>query len=278
MLSIIFALPFIIAPLETEASPPVTQDKKEDQPKKDEKPTSDKPPNPSTGAVLVEVKTPIEIKTPVHVEDSTQRKSKSFHDVLSDPERAPDWILVIVGIGATAGAIWNAILLRKQIALATSPRLYVSGVRASNFGTDKSNPTFFVTIRNDSQATAHNVRVSIRFESILTNIAYIKDPQIVTIAANAIQEYYICWAGATLSDVTFKTVTSAETPLRITGYFQEENKDPVTYCYKYNAWTGYKPPDVPEFIPCEFDMSRTVATGISGVTATATVGGLEKES
>jgi hypothetical protein len=87
--------------------------------------------------------------------------------------------------------------------------------------------------------------------------------------------------GVTLSAESYNTLTSFETPLRITGYFQEQNKNRVTYYYKYNSWVGHRPADVPEFVPCDFIMSRAIITPVIleplSLTSSADTSGPSKE-
>jgi len=61
--------------------------------------------------------------------------------------------------------------------------------------------------------------------------------------------------------------------LRVSGYFRHDgtNKE---YCYKYYLYGAInvpRPEDLPQFVPCDFDSTRTVSIGgISRGSSTAT--------
>jgi hypothetical protein len=146
----------------------------------------------------------------------------------------------------------------------TNPRLRVAEVVAEPFEVGKR-PFYIVTIANDGQFAATNVRfyMSIKIGDE-TPMEWI-DVQIVTIPANG-REHYFIHSSFWLSQEQFDSFDTAGVPLKVEGFFDYKPIGITNFCYKYVPVQGeYRPPKVPQFVTCDFTPRLNTTLRISGI-------------
>lgn len=145
----------------------------------------------------------------------------------------------------------------------TDPRLRVAEVVAESFEVGKR-PFYIVTIANDGLLAAMNVRIHMSIE--IGNekpMDWIHD-QVVTIPANG-REHYFIHSSSWLGQEQFDSFEKAGIPLRVVGFFEYPPKRITNFCYKYVPLQGeYRPPKVPQFVPCDFTPRLNTTLRIQG--------------
>lgn len=135
----------------------------------------------------------------------------------------------------------------------TDPRLRVSKVRIENFEAGTS-PIFIVTIANDGLIDATGVELHIGIKMGTDKEFNWIDPQTVMIPARG-EESYPVDSGAQLEQEHiegFNKTVPIEVRVRV-KYWPGSPTEPKEFCYKYLPWRGDRPPDIPQFVPCDFN-------------------------
>lgn len=174
---------------------------------------------------------------------------------------------------------WNAMREGLEIERAkTNPRLRIAEVRAVNFEVGKR-PVYILTIANDGLLAATGVRLHMGVEMDTDKeLDWIHDP-IVTIPASGKESYFIR-SSSWLEQEQLVGFNNA-VALKVVGYFEYSPVGRTDFCYRYVPWDEQRPPDVPQFVPCDFDPRLNTTLRIqSAVMAIGSVGavgvGIEK--
>lgn len=196
---------------------------------------------------------------------------KAIGDLIFTPSQWPNiGLMFLAGLAAVFALCAylatrrQAIAAEQQLALATTPRLYVDGVRASDFESGKQ-PVFFVKIANAGPIAAEQVAINIRVEPDPHYIGakYSDGVHIIMIPANGYREYFIKVSEVLTDNILDELNFRQLWQLRVTGYFEYGGKQ-TKYCYKYNPSGNPRPEGLPQFIPCDFNTQRTIIKMLSG--------------
>jgi hypothetical protein len=169
-----------------------------------------------------------------------------------------DWALFVVGgLGVLFGISTLKALkrqtaaLEREVAFATSARVYVDGLDVTNF-TPGQEPMFFLNIGNAGRVAAENVEVHIEISHTNGRTTPVK-PNIIAIPAESVRPYFV--RGSFV--IPDGPIGLVGWELSITGTVTHKGHQPITVCYKYNPWlANERPPGVPLFVPCDFDQRR----------------------
>lgn len=167
---------------------------------------------------------------------------------------------------------WDAMNQGLEIERAkTNPRLRIAEVTAENFEVGKR-PVFTVTIANDGLIAATGVRIHMSIEiDDERPMDWIHDP-IVTIPASG-REHYFIHSSFWMTQVQLDSFDNAGVSLRVVGLFEYAPIGITNFCYKYVPMQGeYRPPKIPQFVPCDFTPRLNTTLRISGMVATAGIG------
>jgi hypothetical protein len=178
----------------------------------------------------------------------------------------------IAAVGAIAAYYANrreANAAEGQLRIATSPRIYIDGIRVSNFGPGLQ-PVFFLRIGNVGPAQAEDVRVSIGVTHGHGETKPVAEWNPIHVPANSFRDYY--FPVGFLLPMEMSELESWN--LKVEGMVTLETES-KSYCFKYNHWNGPRPDGVPLFIPCDIDLRRNVSATFNGVSATGAVGGVK---
>ncbi len=170
--------------------------------------------------------------------------------------------------------LFQTYIYRRQtriMGVAYDPRLQITSVRVVNLKPEEE-PIFIVSVKNigaiDARGVVVNLRVSFGrpVESILAQ--KLSEPQTVTIAAGQEQTYAIPWDQPVKQGHIDRL---NKVPLIVSGFIKLRDEKEREFCYRYYPLKGERPPGVPEFIPCDFDirLTRIVTPGTAGLKVTA---------
>jgi hypothetical protein len=238
-------------------APPVERQKKAaDKTAADERP--EQPAAPSR----------VTIDGPVTVVNKPDPKQEEREAEQRAQTKLQNWIngitLVLLGL-ATAGA-WAAYvasrrsaiadeeqarLLKRQVDIASSARVYEMGVTATNFAPGKE-PVFFLHIANAGPVPAENVKVYVSIVHANGHTLPAQENSIL-IPANGFRDYDVRASFLLPNDLTELDGWN----LKVLGSITHATGI-ITFCYKYNHWAE-RPAGVPMFVPCDFDHRRHVA-------------------
>jgi hypothetical protein len=179
-------------------------------------------------------------------------------------DRAKFWVEGLLSAGVLSVVIVQAVIYSKQWkAMASSldieraksnPRLRISRVRVENLKVG-SEPTFIVTITNDGLIDATGVRLHIDVKlGDDKELNWNRDP-VVMIPARGSESYPVRFRSK-LSHENVVGFIEQGVPLRVEGYFTYwPDGSTRFFCYKYFPWHGEteRPPDIPQFVPCDYD-------------------------
>jgi hypothetical protein len=166
------------------------------------------------------------------------------------PSTWPVWSLTLVVIGAIVVGFRAVALVRRQIQVATQPRLHLEGIRFTGLVAG-ARPVFFVRIGNAGSTDAHGVRVSI---SALYQGGGGKTgaPQTMTIPAHSNREFFLRWQNA-LTTAVRDDILGGSSKLCVKVAVEYGKGEPEKHCYQFHPWGGDRPPGVPDFVPCDLD-------------------------
>jgi hypothetical protein len=140
------------------------------------------------------------------------------------------------------------------LSIAIEPRLRITNVRIVNLKAEER-PTFIIWIINEGATDAKNVKFYMR-AAIGTEEQHWSREQIITIPARKEEHYWIAWS-STLGQNDIDAINSS-IPVKVTGYFNIENRGQQEFCYRYYPWKNRRPRDISQFIPCDFNPGLTV--------------------
>jgi hypothetical protein len=170
---------------------------------------------------------------------------------------------------AADAAKFNAETAATHLLAATSPRLYLDGVRVVNFEPEQE-PVFFLIIANAGPVQAENVRVFIEVTHNGGGTRPTGDGNTILVPANGRREYD--FRASFILPKRMVEVNGWNLTVRGSVSLGDES---ISYCYKYNQWSGPRPDGVPIFVPCDYDVRRTVSVAITGVVGHGSVGKLK---
>jgi hypothetical protein len=194
-------------------------------------------------------------------------------------------VQTVITLIAVLAAFWTLIALKQQVnanvdaartaerqlLAATSPRIYVEGVRVVNFNPDEE-PVFFLRIANAGPVQAENVLVFIEVTYRTGGIRPTADGNAILVPANGYRDYDF----RPYFKLPANMLKVNGWNLRVSGTVTHDGQR-QTFCYKYNPWTGRRPKGVRTFVPCDYDPSRSVSVAITGVSASGAVGNFGAE-
>jgi hypothetical protein len=137
---------------------------------------------------------------------------------------------------------------------AIRPRLRIAKVEVVGLGVGRI-PAFIVTLVNEGATDARDVSLHMQIENDSAVVKWDRE-QIVTVAANGKQDYFIKWWNESLTEQRLNGYDFVA-PLKVSGFFQHANNARQSFCYKYYPWDG-RPEGIPQFIPCDFDPNGVV--------------------
>jgi uncharacterized membrane protein len=138
--------------------------------------------------------------------------------------------------------------------IAIEPRLRITNVRIVNLKAEER-PAFIIWIVNEGATDAKNVKFYMRV-ALGTEEQHWSREQTITIPARKEEHYWIAWSN-TLGQNDIDAINGS-IPVKVTGYFNIENRGQQEFCYRYYPWKGRRPRNVSQFIPCDFNPGLTV--------------------
>ena len=141
-----------------------------------------------------------------------------------------------------------------------APRLRIAEVRVVGLGVGRI-PAFLVTLVNEGATDARDVSLHMQIENDSAVVKWDRE-QIVTVAANGKQDYFIKWWNESLTEQRLNGYDFVA-PLKVSGFFQHADNARQSFCYKYYPWDG-RPEGIPQFIPCDFDPNGIVEVPMTG--------------
>ena len=191
-------------------------------------------------------------------QDAAQRDEEK-----ADKQAAANWwnvaltgVLIAVALGTGIAVAYQAFIARKSLLAATSARLYIDGIDATNFLAGQE-PVFFLRIANAGPVHAEKVAVFVEIEHAHGSTRPAQ-PNTIVVPANGACAYDFRGSFVLTSDLSELESWN----LTIKGTVTLNDDEPIRFCYKYNHWDGERPSGVPLFVPCDYDRRRHVAIAV----------------
>jgi hypothetical protein len=205
----------------------------------------------------------------IREQQAKTQKETAERQAQPGPPIYSNWALAILAGIAAAFTAKTFRQTRRQadaaelhVIAATTPRLTIEQVYAADLEAGKE-PVFFLRITNTGPVPAENVKVVMQVTHGNAKTTHTGEGDTILIPAHSYRDYD--FRGAYIATEEMIRTLSGDN-LIVRGLVTYNDK-PVHYCYKYNQWTGPRPPGVPTFVPCDSDSRRTVSVALTGVWA-----------